>query len=99
MKPMQPMEPMQSMKFADFGDTSRWWPEILGTATSAGSQNRVHYAYFKGARRLLIRLGDDIETYDTGEFDIQGISQSSDAGHITFVSNLGPVDLSQLKTP
>jgi hypothetical protein len=80
---MKPMKPMQPLKFEDFDDMNRWWPEILGTATSAGSQNDVHYAYFRGARRLLIRQGDRVKTYDTGDHDIQGISQASDAGHAT----------------
>jgi hypothetical protein len=94
---MKPMKPMQPLKFEDFDDMSRWWPEILGTATSAGSQNDVHYAYFRGAKRLLIRQGDRIKTYDTGDHAIQGVSQASDAGHATFVSDHGPIDLSQLK--
>ena len=55
---------MQPMKFEGFDDMTRWWPEILGTATSAGSQNDVHYAFFRGARRLVIRQGDGVKTYD-----------------------------------
>jgi hypothetical protein len=97
MEPMKPMQPMQPLKFEEPGAMSRWWPEILGTATSAGSQNDMHYAYFRGARRLLIRQGDRVKTYDTGNHDIQGVSQASDAGHARFLSDHGPVDLTQLK--
>ena len=93
---MKPMKPMQPLKFEGFDNMSRWWPEILGTATSAGSQNDVHYAYFKGARRLLIRQGERVTTYDTGDCAIQGVSQASDAEHATFISDRGPIDLSQL---
>ena len=88
---------MQPLKFEHFSDLTPWWPEILGTATSAGSQNDLHYAYFRGARRLLIRRGDHVTTYDTGDHDIQGVSQASDASHAKFLSDRGPVDLSQLK--
>lgn len=94
---MKPMKPMQPLKFTEFGDMARWWPEVLGTATSAGSQDDVHYAYFKGAKRLLIRQGNKIVTYDTGEHDIQGVSQASDTAHAKFMSDRGPVDLDQLK--
>jgi hypothetical protein len=97
MEPMKPLKPMQPRKFEDFADMSRWWPEVLGTATSAGSQNDVQYAYFRGARRLLIRQGDRVTSYDTGDHDIQGVSQGGDAGHAKFISNQGPIDLSQLK--
>lgn len=48
-------------------------------------------------RRLLIRQGDGIKTYDTGDRDIQGISQAGDAGHVKFLSDRGPVDVSQFK--
>jgi hypothetical protein len=97
MKPMTPMQPMQPLNFDDFADVTRWWPEVLGTATSAGSQDDVHYAYFRGARRLLIRQGSGIRTYDTGDHDIQGIAQASDMAHVRFVSDRGPVDVSEFK--
>jgi hypothetical protein len=88
---------MRPLIFKDFDDMTRWWPEILGTATSAGSQNDLHYAYFRGARRLLIRQGERVTTYDTGDHDIQGVSQNSDAARATFLSDHGQVDISQLK--
>jgi hypothetical protein len=91
---MEPMKPMKPLKFSEI---PRWWPEDLGEPNSAGSQNDVQYAYFSAARRLLLRDGAQITTYDTGDHAIQGVSQASDAAHATFTSNHGVVNLSELK--
>ncbi len=93
MKPMQPMAPMEPMKWKDM---PRWWPQDLGEPDSAGSQNDVDYAYFGDARRLLLRRGEHLTTYDTGDHRIHGVSQVSDAAHATFTSDRGEVRLEDL---
>jgi hypothetical protein len=75
MQPMKPMEPMQPMKPLQFNAEARWWPETLGQPDATGSQNDVHYAYFRTARRLVLRQGDEITTYDTGVHDIGEVAQ------------------------
>ena len=89
MEPMIPMEPMQPME--------RWWPQTFGEPTSAGGQDGFQYAYFKDVRRLLMREGGKISTYDTGDHEIYGVSQSSEVRHPTFSSVRGDVDLNQLR--
>ncbi len=80
---------------ADRGLT--WWPSELGTPTSAGVQNDLHYAYFPGSRCLAINHQGQITFYDTGEHRISGVSQQQGGGQsITFTSQLGVVPLSDL---
>jgi hypothetical protein len=94
---MEPFKPMTPMKPLRFSEPVRWWPEDLGSPSSLGSQNNVHYAYFRAARRLLLRHGKEITAYDTGDHDISGVAQASDISHARFFSNLGEVDLKSLK--
>lgn len=47
-----------------------WWGVDLGTATAAGSQNHIRYAFFPGARRLAIGIGDQVVIYDTEDHQI-----------------------------
>jgi len=94
---MEPLKPMKPMRPLQFSEPERWWPEALGTPSSLGSQNDVHYAYFRAARRLLLRRGDEITTYDAGDHDIYGVSQASDTKHAKFVSNQGEVDIESLR--
>jgi len=94
MKPMKPMEPMEPMNFKEM---PRWWPQELGEPNSAGSQNDVRYAYFGDARRLLLSDGNTLDTYDTGDHHIQGVSQASDTAHATFTSDRGEVKVADLK--
>jgi hypothetical protein len=89
-KPMAPMRPLQSSR------TVRWWPEELGSPSALGSQNDVHYAYFREGRRLLLRQGKEVTTYDTGDHDISGVSQISDTRTARFTSNHGEVDIASL---
>lgn len=97
MEPMKPMEPMRPMEPMKFKESAPWWPEEFGAPNSAGSQNEVHYAYFGNARRLLLRNGDDIVIYDTGDHTIQGVSQASAAEYAKFITDRGVVSLSELK--
>ena len=76
--------------------TPRWWPEEFGEPNSAGSQNEVQYAYFRDARRLCLREGDEVTTYDTGDHHIQGVSQASDIAHARFTSDRGEVRVEDL---
>jgi len=95
---MEPFKPMAPMRPLQFSRRVRWWPEELGNPSSLGSQNDVHYAYFREARRLLLRHGKELTTYDTGDHDITGVAQASDARHATFSSSRGEVELESLRS-
>ena len=93
MKPLEPMKPMEPMKKAE-----AWWPNDLGKPSTTGGQNDTQYAFFPDRHRLLVRQGGTTTTYDSGDHQIGGVSQSqSDTQSLTFSSQNGPVDLSQLK--
>lgn len=93
MKPMTPMKPMEPM-----AKMQPFWPSDLGEPSSSGSQNDTRYAYFAERHRLVVDRSGQIETYDTGDHDIQGFGQQQGGGDaMTFQSNNGTVDLSSLK--
>lgn len=93
MKPMAPMDPMKPM---DFGPA--WWPSDLGEPSTSGGQNGARYAFFPGARRLLIEDGGKLTTYDTGDHQISGVSQAQSSGrHLAFTSQDGEVRVEGLK--
>jgi len=91
------MEPMKPMKPMEFSHSPPWWPEELGKPNASGSQDQVQYAYFKDARRLLLREQERMSIYDTGTYQIQGISQASDIAHARMLTDQGPLEISQLK--
>ncbi|MBX9934596.1 MAG: hypothetical protein K2Y56_24280 [Methylobacterium sp.] len=92
MEPLKPMEPMKPMKAAD-----AWWPQELGQPSSSGGQNDLRYAFFPEKHRLVIEEGGKRRTYDSGDHQINGVSQSNDGGP-RFRSQNGEVALDQLKT-
>jgi ketosteroid isomerase-like protein len=75
-----------------------WWPEELGQPSSAGGQNDIRYAFFPHARRLLDEQNGEATTYDTGDHQIDGVSQRNSGGlrSLTFTSQNGPVRLAEL---
>jgi hypothetical protein len=74
-----------------------WWPAELGQPNSSGSQNNMRYAYFSGPRRLAIEQNGQVTVYDTLNHQIGGVSQQQSGGYsVSFTSQLGGVDLSQL---
>jgi hypothetical protein len=74
-----------------------WWPAELGQPNSSGSQNDMRYAYFAGPRRLAIEQNGQVTVYDTLNHQIGGVSQQQSGGYsVSFTSQLGGVDLSQL---
>ena len=78
---------------------ARWWPAELGaTATSAGAQNGMRYAYFAGTRRLAVDQDGRVTVYDTADHRIGGAAQQqSGRGTISFTSQHGPIDLAALR--
>ena len=52
-----------------------WWPPEFGTASAAGSQNAMRYAFFPAAQRLVIDDNGAVSIYDTGEHYLTGVSQ------------------------
>jgi len=94
MKPMEPMRPIEPMK--PMGP--RWWPEDLGQPSSSGSQNSMRYAFFPEKKRLLVEQDGKLTIYDSGDHRIGGVAQQSrDNRSVTFTSQLGTVDLGQLR--
>lgn len=74
-----------------------WWPSELGSPNATGAQNNVKYAYFAGPCRLAVKTGGDVWVYDTQSHQIGGFSQQQGmGGSITFSSQFGTVNLSQL---
>ena len=77
---------------------SRWWPAEYGEAAAAGMQNDIAYAFFPQHSRLLIRHGDELTIYDTGEHRITGVSQqqSSHVRNLIFSTERGSVSEAML---
>ena len=94
MKPMEPMKPMKPMEPMDFGDP--WWPSDLGEPSSTGGQNDMRYAFFPEKHRLLIERDGKRTTYDSGDHEINGVSQQN-SGSPTFSTQSGEVRLDELK--
>ena len=94
-KPLPGLTPMAPMEPLDFGEP--WWPAELGEASAVGAQDGARYAYFDGARRLLVEEDGRLATYDTGEHRIEGVSQAQSHGRtLAFASQHGPVELDAL---
>jgi hypothetical protein len=90
---MEPIKPMTPMKSAP-----AWWPEDLGQPSTSGGQDDVQYAFFSDKRRLAIKQGGQVAVYDSGEHRISGVSQQQGtARSLTFTSQTGDVDISDLK--
>ena len=83
------------VSFRKAGQGSNWWPSGLGTPSSVGAQNELRYAVF--SRRLVIKDGDHVEIYDTGNHRISGVAQAQSADQtLTFVSQDGLVRVKDL---
>lgn len=79
------------------GRSGNWWPAGLQFPNSTGAQNNVRYAYFATIRRLAIEANGHVTLYDTLDHQIGGFSQQqSVGGSITFTSQYGLVDVSNL---
>ncbi len=77
---------------------ANWWPDELGAPNSSGSQNEMHYAYFAGAHRLALRVGNRVTIYDTCDHQIGGVSQQQGSSRtVTFSSQKGDVAVDRLK--
>lgn len=76
----------------------RWWPEAFGAPDATGAQDGSRYAWFAGARRLVVEHGGRRTIYDTGPHRIAGASQQqgSSAHAPTFMTESGPIDLDRL---
>lgn len=74
-----------------------WWPTELGNPWESGSQNDMHYAYFPEPRRLLVRLGQRVTVYDTGDYQIHSAAQQqSFQQSLTFHTQRGEIRPEQL---
>ncbi|MGO7183697.1 SHOCT domain-containing protein [Rhizobium brockwellii] len=76
---------------------SNWWPKELGTPSTTGAQNDLRYAFFPASRRLALALAGQVTIYDTKDHLISGFSQQQSGDQrVTFSSQHGPIDPSQL---
>lgn len=92
-----PQNTAQGASFFTSGSSASRWPAELGTPSSSGSQNDLHYAVFPETRRLALDQGGHVSVYDTGDHWITGFSQAQGGGQsITFTSQYGLVRLSDL---
>lgn len=74
-----------------------WWPAELGQPASSGAQNNIRYAYFPGPCRLAIEMNGVLKLYDTGNHQIQGVSQQQGGGYnLSFNSQFGTVSVADL---
>lgn len=79
------------------GGSGSWWPDGLGSPNSSGGQNDVRYAYFAGKHRLAVEADGRVTLYDTGDHQINGVSQQQGSTRsLTFTSQHGTVDLDSL---
>ena len=77
--------------------SNQWWPAELGIPNGSGAQNQVRYAYFNGAHRLAVELNGHVTVYDSLDHQIGGVSQQQGSGgSLTFTSQYGTVNLSNL---
>jgi hypothetical protein len=83
---------------AEAGGASVWWPQDLGSPSSAGAQNESAYAIFPAHRRLAIKDLGGVTLYDTGDHFISGVGQQqgSNTG-LTFTSQYGSFSVSSLR--
>lgn len=81
---------MPKMTFPEM-QTSHWWSEDLGTASSSGQQNDSRYAIFPNKARLAIMRDGQITVYNTKTYRITGVSQqqSNQHQHLVFVTQDG----------
>ena len=74
-----------------------WWGPDLRWPNSTGAQNGLRYAWFAQAHRLAIEFNGRVTVYDTLDHQIGGVSQQQSGGFsVTFTSQYGYVDLTQL---
>lgn len=85
--------------FQPFAQPTAWYPAALGTPSASGGQNDIQYAIFPNKRRIAIRIGENVTVYDTGDFQISGVSQQQQAGLSILMlhTHSGYVPLSQLQ--
>ncbi|HLN24142.1 MAG TPA: hypothetical protein VK558_09185 [Patescibacteria group bacterium] len=74
------------------------WPD-LGVPNWRGGQNDMRYAYYAQARRLVVSVGGRVTVYDTGDHQLQGVSQQQQNGgsSLAFTSQYGVVTLASLR--
>jgi len=74
------------------------WPQELGSPSSSGSQNDLHYAAFPATNRLAIERAGRITVYDTADHHITGFSQQQSGDQsLTFTSQYGVVRVADLQ--
>ena len=86
-----------SSLFVAGGGFGSRWPAHLGSPSSSGSQNNLHYAVFPQARRLAVDVNGQITLFDLGDHQISGFSQQQSGDQsVSFISQHGLVRLADL---
>jgi hypothetical protein len=76
---------------------SEWWPVNLGTPSAVGAQ-MTFSMQFSPALGLVIKDGERIEIYDTGNHPIFGVAQAQSVDQtLTFTSQDGLVRITDLR--
>jgi len=85
--------------FQPFTQPAAWYPSELGTPSASGGQNDIAYAIFPDKRRIAIRIGENVRVYDTGDYQISGVSQQQQTGLsvVMLHTRSGYVPLAQLQ--
>ena len=74
-----------------------WWPAELGAPAMSGAQNQIRYAYFPQHRRLVLEHSGQLAQYDTGQYQLSGVSQQQGGqSSLSFSSPQGNVTVEQL---
>jgi len=75
-----------------------WWPASFGTPAASGDRFGMRYAFFPGARRLLIQQGARIDSHDTREYQVKGVAEmSGGTSELSFETDKGAVKLEEWK--
>ncbi len=78
-------------------ESNTWWPAQLGSPSSSGGQNSMHYAYFAQSNRLAVQEGKRVTVYDTTGYQIGGVSQQQGRDQtLEFSSQKGKVPVASL---
>lgn len=72
-RPMPPVTP-PGFYWGNPPDVRPWWPRNLGNPDASSSTKDLAYAYFKDHDILLVRQHDQVITYDTRGYPINGLA-------------------------
>lgn len=63
-RPTRPSSPLAGM----------WWSPQLGEPDQQGGNNHLQYAYFAAKHCVAVKVGEDVQLYNTAPYEITGIA-------------------------